>query len=71
MKREIHEAASRKGGKWKVKKGIGTLPPEKRKQIASMGGKASHENKGKDRGKAEEDSGSNEGLLERILDQLE
>lgn len=37
----VHKAASRKGGKLRVKKGLGAMPPEKVKEIASMGGKAS------------------------------
>lgn len=39
----VLEAASRKGGKVKTTKGIGSLPPEKRAEIASLGGKAKND----------------------------
>lgn len=57
MPRIVHEAASRKGGKLKIRKGLGSMSEEKRKQIASMGGKARHANK--DRGT--EDKGKKAG----------
>jgi hypothetical protein len=40
MPKVVHEAASRKGGKVRVKKGLASLSPERRKEIATMGGKA-------------------------------
>ena len=43
----IHKFASAKGGRRKVKKGLAALPPERRKEIASMGGVAKRDNKGK------------------------
>lgn len=38
----IHKFASSKGGKRRVKKGLGVLSPERRSEIARMGGKARH-----------------------------
>lgn len=40
MTKVERQATSRKGGKLRVSKGIGKLPPSRRKEIASMGGKA-------------------------------
>lgn len=42
MPEVVQRAASRKGGKIKVRKGLGAMSEEKRKQITSMGGKARH-----------------------------
>lgn len=44
MKPIVHEQASRKGGSVRKKKGLASLPPERRKQIASQGGLKSAEN---------------------------
>lgn len=41
----VHIAASRKGGKIRKTKGLGSLSPERRREIASMGGRAKHENR--------------------------
>lgn len=40
----VHRAASAKGGRTRKAKGLAKLSPERRKEIASMGGKAKHEN---------------------------
>ena len=71
MRSIVHEAASRKGGKIKVVKGVGKLPPDRRREIASIGGKAKHENKSNpDSVPKEKDSGDSDGFLERILTTL-
>jgi len=44
MRPIVHEQASRKGGRVRKKKGLASLPPERRKQIASQGGKKNAEN---------------------------
>jgi len=44
MRPIVHEQASRKGGSVRKKKGLASLPTERRKQIASQGGKQSAEN---------------------------
>lgn len=71
MKKPLHEAASRKGGAWKLRKGLGAMDPEKARAIQSQGGYAKAN---KDSGgdvKAKEDTGGNEHLLERVLDALD
>lgn len=45
MKPVVHQAASRKGGKVRKKKGFGVLSPEKLKEVSSRGGKASQANR--------------------------
>lgn len=71
MRGIVHEAASRKGGKIKVVKGVGKLPPDRRREIASMGGKAKNENKSNPIPVTqEEDPGDSDGFLERILTTL-
>jgi hypothetical protein len=40
----IHKFASSKGGKRRVPKGLAKLSPERRKEIAAMGGKKKYEN---------------------------
>ena len=37
----IHKFASSKGGKVRTKKGLATLSPERRREIAALGGKTS------------------------------
>jgi len=44
MRPIVHEQASRKGGKVRKPKGLASLPPEKVKQITSLGGKANAKN---------------------------
>jgi len=44
MKPIVHQRASSKGGLWRKKKGLASLTPERRKQIASMGGTQNAEN---------------------------
>ncbi len=41
----IHKFLSAKGGRVRKKKGLATLSPERRREIASLGGKAKHENR--------------------------
>lgn len=41
----VHKAASAKGGRVKKTKGIGSLSPERRREIAAMGGKAKYANR--------------------------
>lgn len=41
----VRQAAGRKGGKLKIRKGLGAMPEEQRKTIAAMGGKAKHANR--------------------------
>lgn len=61
MPRVVHEAASRKGGKLKIRKGLGAMSEEKRKQITSMGGKARHANKSRSTNSPAEGGGSQVG----------
>jgi len=44
----IHKFASSKGGRARVSKGLAKLPPERRQEIASMGGHARHDNRNKE-----------------------
>lgn len=53
----VHRAASSKGGKVRKAKGLAMLSPEKRREIASMGGKAKHENRNQKGAKQTEASG--------------
>lgn len=45
----VHKAASAKGGRVQKAKGLATLPVERRREIASLGGKAKHANSSKDK----------------------
>lgn len=47
MRRAVHEAASRKGGKIRVRKGIGLMHPDKVKEITTKGGLASADSRKK------------------------
>jgi len=40
----VRKAAQSKGGSVRKRKGIGSQTPERRREIASLGGKAKHEN---------------------------
>lgn len=53
MKEVVQKAASSKGGKIKTLKGLGAMSPEKRREIQSMGGKASAKNRSNKAGKKE------------------
>lgn len=70
MKKPLHSAASRKGGSWKLRKGLGAMDPEKAKAIQSKGGYAKA-NRSKEPVKNEEDSSGNNNLLERVLNTLD
>lgn len=41
----VHWAVSRKGGRVKKSKGVAKLSPERRREIAAMGGNAKRENR--------------------------
>jgi len=47
MPRVVHEAASRKGGRVRKPKGLAKQSLERRKEIASLGGKTSADNRRK------------------------
>lgn len=49
MPRIVHEQASAKGGRVQKRKGLATLDVERRKEIASLGGKARYANKSRER----------------------
>lgn len=56
----IHKFASAKGGRVRVKKGIAKLSPERRREIASLGGKAKSENRNtRANAQSEEQQGNN------------
>jgi len=40
----VHEAASRKGGRVQTRKGLATLSDERKKEIATLGGKVKYDN---------------------------
>lgn len=69
----IREAAQRKGGSKRVRKGIGALPPERRKEIASLGGKKKHENYIREKGTIKAQTGSREysQFLERVYKDID
>lgn len=69
MPEVVQRAASRKGGRIKVKKGLGAMSEEKRKQITSMGGKARYENKSGNSTIKKKDTGSAVGKT-RLADVL-
>ena len=56
----IHKFASSKGGKVRTKKGLATLSPERRREIAVLGGKTSA-----DRRRREAEQGSQDSSMER------
>lgn len=60
MKPIVHEQASRKGGSVRKKKGLAALPPEKVKEITSMGGKQSAENYRSKKGAKQTEAGQSE-----------
>lgn len=62
-----HEAASRKGGRIRVDKGLARLPEDRRREIASMGGRKKHENIREGRVQAKESQGDIRELVDAIL----
>ena len=44
----IHKFLSSKGGKVRKPKGLAKLPPERRREIAAMGGRAKHNKEKRD-----------------------
>lgn len=71
MPKIVHEAASRKGGEINTKKGLAKLSPERRKAIASQGGKSG--NNSRNKAIKKKDNSSMEGLfgLERVYRDLD
>lgn len=65
----VHKAASAKGGRIKKAKGLAMLSPEKRREIASMGGKAKHENNKSQKG-AKQTQASDGGDSPKLADLL-
>lgn len=70
LRETTRRAAQSKGGKIRISKGIGRLSPERRKEIASMGGKAKHANRSKADRQTEESESPHGSVLERILDNI-
>lgn len=64
----VHKAASAKGGRVRKAKGLATLSPERRKEIASMGGKAKHGNRSEKGAKQTQENRS--GNREQLADIL-
>lgn len=60
----VHKAASSKGGKVKVPKGLAKLPPEQRKQIAAKGGHAKANRSNTDKQVKENRSGDSQRLAD-------
>lgn len=73
MQPVVHSAASRKGGGVRKRKGFASLTPERRKQIASMGGTQNAKNHKDNKGtKPEKVDTSNGGaVLADILGALD
>ena len=67
LRESTRMAAQSKGGKIRVSKGIGKLSPERRSEIASMGGKAKHANRDKAPRKSKESGSPHGSILEAIL----
>jgi len=63
----VHEAASRKGGRIKTKKGLAAMDDDKKREIQSMGGKAKYENKSKETIKQVE---NNRNIADLSMDEL-
>ena len=63
----IHKFASSKGGKVRTKKGLATLSPERRREIASLGGTTSA-NRRRDKARQDQANSSMEeaGAMARI-----
>lgn len=57
MPEVVHKAASKKGGRVRVKKGLGAMSEERRKQITSMGGKARYAGGNQEGAKQSKDAG--------------
>lgn len=72
MPEVVHKAASRKGGKIKVDKGLATMSYEKRRAIQSEGGKARYANRGENKIVEKRDSSMEEvRRVERISGALD
>lgn len=71
MRPVVHQAASRKGGSVRKKKGLAVLSQERVKEIASMGGRTSAEHKRNQIGKIKADSGGDLPVLADILEDLD
>lgn len=72
MPEVVHKAASSKGGKIRVKKGLAAIPIEQRKAIQSKGGKARYGNQSKKGAKQTQDSGGgNTPILEAVLGNID
>lgn len=68
MPEVVHQAASRKGGKARVRKGWASRTAAERKKIAAKGGKTKYENRSKKAGKNEErTSVGRETIMDAIL----
>lgn len=68
----VHEQASAKGGRVQKRKGLATLSDERKKEIATLGGKARYANKSR-KGTLQtqdypSDSGARVGDLHRLVD---
>lgn len=66
MPEVVHRAASGKGGRIRTDKGLASIDVERRREIASMGGKARHENRSKERTKQAQ--GNPGGSPQRLAD---
>lgn len=72
MPEVVHRAASSKGGRVRKPKGLALLSPERRKEIASKGGKAKYGNtNSKGTKQTEANRSGNTHLVERILGTLD
>lgn len=72
MPEVVHKAASAKGGRVKVSKGLAAMSPEKRREVQSKGGKTKYENRSRKGAKQTQDSaGGNTHLLEAVLGNID
>ena len=72
MPRIVRQAAGRKGGSVRKRKGLAALPPEKVKEITSMGGKARHANRSSKGAKQTQGGGGGSpSVLEAVLGDID
>ena len=65
----IHKFASSKGGKVRTKKGLATLSPERRREIAVLGGKASANKRRREAEQGSQDSSMEEHWVPGDIDE--
>lgn len=71
MPEVVHLAASRKGGKIRTVKGVAAMSPEKRREVQSMGGRASGNKSKKGAKQTQEAESGDIPVLEAILGNID